>query len=115
MRDELTKKLIDYLGNFEDFATSELPSFANEILNYKFYYTIFELIFLFILPLFFILLLLASSNFLEEYYLEGFVMIFGIPIFLFIAISVFFDINVLIQICYAPKLYLLEYAAHLLK
>lgn len=122
MNDQFQTYLMGILEKTGEFLSSEIPEVANQILNF---YLSISIMYAVVFSLAVIAFVLSVKPFIK--YTEGFrdptdkegarVLYFSIVgavavVFLF---SALIEIVTILQICLAPKLFLLEYAANLVK
>lgn len=106
INEEITKKILEYFQNIEDFAKTELPSFLKEIILYE---TIYHFVLTIALAVFSYILFRCikrhrdmGEEYFEDILIVPFLCLLGsIPLFIHYLLG-------LIMICLAPKYFLVN-------
>lgn len=116
MNEQIQQKLLQYLNSIESFTKEQVPSFVNEILTYNYYCSLIWLITsLVLIPLFVFVVYLCfkynkkhSHIYFNNPLTEVFVPAVSIFVLIVLLVGSIDSGVTLIQIKYAPKLYLMK-------
>jgi len=114
MLNQVTAKLIEYVENAEAFLTEQTPEYIEQLLRFKLYTLKLWFVFMITLATSFLFLaiycLIKAVTDDDEYFIEFYVLVFIIIVFVIFSIGFFLDLK---QIELAPKVFILEYLMRL--
>jgi hypothetical protein len=120
MNQNIQNWIIDQASNVTNWANAEVPLFIQEFLIWNFYNGLINIVgILILLVITFGLFIKFKKNLVESFEDENplmiIILVFIFPIVVFLVVNLFCSVKDVIQIKVAPKVYLVEKAAEMIK